>query len=162
MSFEDKLKQQTPDKQVVAETQNQLHIAQLTKLARDEICIFKSLCEECAAQGQKTCSTFSSTWVDHGTTANDFHGDENLYVGAEHGGVINIRCKIEPKDSELFLALLNQALGENEFKNATIKKHPIYLNRVTYTRHRRIFNVKVKTHEKQELAAEKYYFTTSW
>lgn len=162
MSFEDKLKQQTPDQQVVVETQKQLHIKQLNKIAQDEVCNFKSLCEKCAAQGQRTCSDFSATWVNHGTTPNDFHGDENLYIGTEHGGVLNSKCKIEPEDSELFLELMTKALNENEFKNATIKKHPIYLKRVTYTRHRRIFNVKVKSHEKQELVAEKFYLSTSW
>ena len=162
MSFEEKLKQQTPSQDEISENNINLHIERLRQIAEEEIRAFKVLCEESAAQGKRNCSTFSHTWIDHGTTANDFHGDENLYIGIENGGTLHNKSKIEPKDAEQFLDMLNTALLENEFSHATIKKHPIYLKRVTYKRKRGIFNVKVKPRANEELVAEKFYISTTW
>lgn len=162
MSFEEKLKQQTPSEKEISENNIKSHIERLKQIATEEIRAFKVLCEESAAQGKRNCSSFSLTWIDHGTTADDFHGDENIYVGIENGGTLYSKSKIEPKDADVFLEMLNSALLENEFNNATVKKHPIFFKRVTYKRKRGIFNVKVKTRTNEELVAEKFYISTAW
>ena len=162
MSFESDLKKNMLSDEEKRMSQEAENLSMLTQLANTEVKNFKLACEDSAQNLEHNCHLFTFTWIDHGTTPNDFHGNDNLFVGIENGGSINIKGKISKQDTDLFLDLLKDALKAADFQNATIHKHPIYLTRTSIKRTRGLFSTKVKSAQIKELVAEKFCISTSW
>ena len=162
MSFENELNKRMASEKTVRISQDEMNLNRLTQLATSEVKNFKMACEDAAQNFEHTCHSFSFAWIDHNTSPNDFHGNENLFVGIENGGSININGKIAKQDADLFLNLLKDALLSADFTNATVLKHPIYMTRTSYRRTLGIFKAKVKQTQTKELVAEKFCISTSW
>lgn len=162
MTFEDKLRCSTRTPQEIKQAEYNLFIERLTQAARIEVEHFKQQCTENAKNGLNSCSVLSYVWINHDVTADDFYGEDYVWLSSDDGGSIYSKDSINAADEELFLNLLRNALLEENFERATINKHPIYKNRTTYSRHRRLFNIKVKSHTNQVLFAERFCISTNW
>lgn len=162
MSFESELKKHMLSEEETRMSQEKEHLALLTQLANSEVKNFKMACEDSAQNFEQSCNFFTFTWIDHGTSPNDFHGNENLFVGIENGGSLNLKGKITERNADLFLDLLKAALKASDFQNATIHKHPIYITRTSIKRTHGLFKIRTKSTESKELIAEKFCISTSW
>ena len=103
MSFESELKKHMFSEEETRVSQEKEHLALLTQLANSEVKNFKLACEDSAQNFEHSCNFFTFTWIDHGTSPNDFHGNENLFVGIENGGSLNLKGKITERNADLFL-----------------------------------------------------------
>lgn len=162
MSFESELKKRTLSEKETRMSQEKESLALLTQLANSEVKNFKLACEDSAQNFEHSCNFFTFTWIDHSTSPNDFHGNENLFVGIENGGSLNIKGKIAERDADLFLDLLKEALKASDFQNATIRKHPIYLTRTSFKRTQGLFKIRTKSTQAKELIAEIFCISTRW
>lgn len=162
MSFESELKAKTSSEADINKDQESSLLEQLTQLANAEIESFKKACKEAANTGKRTCSRLTFAWINYGVTPNDFYGSEYIFVGVENGGDLNINGIILPQQANVFQGLLKDALVNSDFQNASISKHPINMNRVSYKRQRGIFSVKSKATSQSEFVAERFCISTSW
>lgn len=162
MTFEDKLRNATRTSQEIKQAERDLFTEKLTQTAHEEVERFKNQCAENAKNGLKSCSVLSLVWINHNVTGNDFYGEDYVWLSSDDGDSIYSKDSLNVEDEELFLNLLRNALLEEKFEKATIKKHSIYKNRTTYTRHHRLFKIKVKSHTDRVLFAERFCISTNW
>ena len=162
MSFEDNLRSVTKSPQEIKQTNRELLANKLKQTAYAEVERFKAQCVENANKGLRSCALLTQSWINHNVTSNDFYGEDFVSVDHTDGDQLCSKYSISIEDEELFLNLLRNALLEEKFEKATIKNHSIYKNRTTYTRHHRLFKIKVKSHTNRVLFAERFCISTNW
>ena len=160
MSFEETLARKTPTEECINKIANNANYNELKKKARIEVDHFKKLCEEQASKGNRSCFCYTYAWLNHTLDGNDFYGEDYYYVAGR--GNLAQNGMIPSKDFNTFIQLLKQELKNEGFENAKITMSPIKKTRTTYSRHRRIFSVKVKEHSRIEIVAEQIQISTSW
>lgn len=162
MSFEDNLRNVTKSPQKIKQTDRELLASKLKQTAYAEIERFKAQCVENANKGLRSCVLLTQSWINHNVTSNDFYGEDFVSVDSADGDQLCSKYSISIDDGDLFEKLLRNALLDGEIENALITKHSIYKERTSYSRHRRLFKTKVKSHTSRVLFAERFQIATKW
>ena len=162
MSFEDNLRSVTKSPQEIKQTDRELLANKLKQTAYAEVERFKAQCVENANKGLRSCALLTLSWINYNVTSNDFYGEDFVSVDHTDGDQLCSKYSISIDDEELFANLLRNALSEGKIENALITKHSIYKERTSYSRHRRLFKTKVKSHTNRVLFAERFHIATRW